>query len=105
MILVAGGTGRLGRALVPMLVGAGYQVRVMARGVSQSFLGRATASNSFEGTSPPKRTAGRRWRAVRRPCSRPQDLASRTQTHAQLTAMAPSGWVARQPQPEWSMWS
>ncbi len=37
MILVVGGTGRLGRALVPMLVGAGYHVRVMARGVSQSF--------------------------------------------------------------------
>lgn len=41
MILVVGGTGRLGRALVPMLVGAGHQVRVMARGVSQSFPGRA----------------------------------------------------------------
>jgi len=41
MILVVGGTGRLGRALVPMLVGAGHNVRVMARGVSQSFPGRA----------------------------------------------------------------
>ena len=37
MILVAGGTGRLGRALVPMLVAAGHQVRVMARGSSQPF--------------------------------------------------------------------
>ncbi len=37
MILVVGGTGRLGRALVPMLVAAGHQVRVMARGVSQPF--------------------------------------------------------------------
>ncbi|WP_326962328.1 SDR family oxidoreductase [Arthrobacter sp. MP_M7] len=31
-----GGTGRLGRALVPMLVAAGHRVRVMARGVSTS---------------------------------------------------------------------
>ena len=37
MILVVGGTGRLGRALVPMLVEAGHQVRVMARGSSQPF--------------------------------------------------------------------
>jgi uncharacterized protein YbjT (DUF2867 family) len=37
MILVVGGTGRLGRALVPLLVGAGHQVRVMARGASQPF--------------------------------------------------------------------
>jgi uncharacterized protein YbjT (DUF2867 family) len=37
MILVAGGTGRLGRALVPMLAGAGHRVRIMARGVSSSF--------------------------------------------------------------------
>ena len=41
MILVAGGTGRLGRALVPMLVDAGHQVRVMARGNSQPFPGTA----------------------------------------------------------------
>lgn len=41
MILVAGGTGRLGRALVPMLVDAGHQVRVMARGNSQPFPGAA----------------------------------------------------------------
>ncbi|MDR7161351.1 SDR family oxidoreductase [Arthrobacter sp. BE255] len=39
MILVVGGTGRLGRALVPMLVEAGHQVRVMARGASQPFPG------------------------------------------------------------------
>ena len=39
MILVVGGTGRLGRALVPLLVGSGHQVRVMARGVSQPFQG------------------------------------------------------------------
>jgi uncharacterized protein YbjT (DUF2867 family) len=37
MILVVGGTGRLGRALVPMLVGASHQVRVMARSASQPF--------------------------------------------------------------------
>ncbi|SLJ94918.1 SDR family oxidoreductase [Arthrobacter sp. P2b] len=37
MILVAGGTGRLGRALIPMLTGAGHRVRIMARGVSSSF--------------------------------------------------------------------
>lgn len=37
MILVVGGTGRLGRALVPLLVEAGHQVRVMARGASQPF--------------------------------------------------------------------
>jgi uncharacterized protein YbjT (DUF2867 family) len=37
MILVVGGTGRLGRTLVPMLVSAGHPVRVMARGVSQPF--------------------------------------------------------------------
>ncbi|MDQ0635032.1 uncharacterized protein YbjT (DUF2867 family) [Arthrobacter pascens] len=41
MILVVGGTGRLGRALVPMLVSAGHQVRVMARGGSQPFPDRA----------------------------------------------------------------
>lgn len=41
MILVAGGTGRLGRTLVPMLVDAGHQVRVMARGNSQAFPGTA----------------------------------------------------------------
>ncbi|GAC1382910.1 MAG: hypothetical protein NVSMB43_23770 [Pseudarthrobacter sp.] len=41
MILVAGGTGRLGRALVPLLVDAGHQVRVMARGNSQPFPGAA----------------------------------------------------------------
>ena len=37
MILVVGGTGRLGRAVVPLLVQAVYKVRVMARGDSQSF--------------------------------------------------------------------
>ncbi|TAP44598.1 SDR family oxidoreductase [Arthrobacter sp. S39] len=37
MILVVGGTGRLGRALVPLLVDAGHPVRVMARGSSQPF--------------------------------------------------------------------
>jgi uncharacterized protein YbjT (DUF2867 family) len=41
MILIAGGTGRLGRALVPLLVEAGHQVRVMARGASQPFPGTA----------------------------------------------------------------
>lgn len=41
MILVVGGTGRLGRALVPLLVDAGHQVRVMARGASQPFPGTA----------------------------------------------------------------
>ncbi|WP_018762028.1 SDR family oxidoreductase [Arthrobacter sp. 135MFCol5.1] len=37
MILVVGGTGRLGRAVVPLLLQAGQQVRVMARGTSQPF--------------------------------------------------------------------
>ncbi len=37
MILVVGGTGRLGRAVVPLLVQAGQRVRVMARGASQPF--------------------------------------------------------------------
>lgn len=41
MILVVGGTGRLGRAVVPLLIGAGRRVRVMARGASQAFPGRA----------------------------------------------------------------
>lgn len=35
MILVVGGTGRLGSTVVPMLVSAGHRVRVLARGVSQ----------------------------------------------------------------------
>ncbi|MDQ1052783.1 uncharacterized protein YbjT (DUF2867 family) [Arthrobacter sp. SORGH_AS 212] len=38
MILVVGGTGRLGRAVVPLLLAAGHQVRIMARGESQPFL-------------------------------------------------------------------
>ncbi|MET4145544.1 NAD(P)H-binding protein [Arthrobacter sp. UYCo732] len=46
MILVVGGTGRLGRALVPMLAGAGHQVRIMARGDSQPF--PDTASDGVE---------------------------------------------------------
>ena len=46
MILVVGGTGRLGRALVPMLVEAGHQVRIMARGSSQPF--PATAADGVE---------------------------------------------------------
>ncbi|GGH98947.1 SDR family oxidoreductase [Arthrobacter liuii] len=37
MILVVGGTGRLGRAVVPLLRAAGQQVRIMARGKSQAF--------------------------------------------------------------------
>ncbi|MDI3195664.1 SDR family oxidoreductase [Pseudarthrobacter sp. AL07] len=37
MILVVGGTGRLGRAVVPLLVQAGHKVRIMARGNSQPF--------------------------------------------------------------------
>lgn len=37
MILVVGGTGRLGRAVVPLLLAAGQQVRIMARGKSQPF--------------------------------------------------------------------
>lgn len=41
MILVVGGTGRLGRALVPLLVDAGHRVRVMARGSSQPFPDKA----------------------------------------------------------------
>jgi len=47
MILVAGGTGRLGRALVPMLLEAGHEVRVMARGVSQSLQGKASDDVEF----------------------------------------------------------
>ena len=46
MILVVGGTGLLGRTLVPMLVDAGHSVRVMARGVSQPF--PDTASDGVE---------------------------------------------------------
>jgi uncharacterized protein YbjT (DUF2867 family) len=37
MILVVGGTGRLGRAVDSLLVAAGHQVRIMARGKSQPF--------------------------------------------------------------------
>jgi len=37
MILVVGGTGRLGRAVVPLLVQGGHRVRIMARGTSQPF--------------------------------------------------------------------
>ncbi|MBX7442961.1 MULTISPECIES: SDR family oxidoreductase [unclassified Arthrobacter] len=37
MILVVGGTGRLGRAAVPLLVQSGHRVRIMARGSSQPF--------------------------------------------------------------------
>jgi uncharacterized protein YbjT (DUF2867 family) len=37
MILVVGGTGRLGRAVVPLLLAAGRRVRIMARGTSQPF--------------------------------------------------------------------
>ncbi|MDP9989129.1 uncharacterized protein YbjT (DUF2867 family) [Arthrobacter oryzae] len=37
MILVVGGTGRLGRAVVSLLLAAGQQVRIMARGKSQPF--------------------------------------------------------------------
>lgn len=37
MILVVGGTGRLGRAVVPLLLAAGHKVRLMARGSSQPF--------------------------------------------------------------------
>lgn len=46
MILVVGGTGRLGRALVPLLVEAGHRVRVMARGSSQPY--PDTADDSVE---------------------------------------------------------
>lgn len=46
MILVVGGTGQLGRTLVPLLVDAGHFVRVMARGVSQPF--PSTAPNRVE---------------------------------------------------------
>lgn len=46
MILVVGGTGRLGRAVVPLLVQASQSVRVMARGTSQPFA--ATASDGVE---------------------------------------------------------
>jgi uncharacterized protein YbjT (DUF2867 family) len=38
MILVVGGTGRLGRAVVPVFLAAGHQVRIMARGTSQPFV-------------------------------------------------------------------
>ncbi|MDQ0733053.1 SDR family oxidoreductase [Arthrobacter sp. B1I2] len=41
MILVAGGTGRLGAAIVPMLVAGGHQVRVLARGASHAFPDKA----------------------------------------------------------------
>ena len=46
MILVIGGTGRLGRALVPLLVQAGHRVRIMARGMSQPFA--TTVSDGVE---------------------------------------------------------
>ena len=46
MILVVGGTGRLGRAVVPLLVQAGHKVRIMARGNSQPFA--ATVSDGVE---------------------------------------------------------
>jgi uncharacterized protein YbjT (DUF2867 family) len=46
MILVVGGTGRLGRAVVPLLVQAGYTVRIMARGDSQPW--PETASDGVE---------------------------------------------------------
>ncbi|MBD1591569.1 SDR family oxidoreductase [Arthrobacter sp. S1_S22] len=46
MILVVGGTGRLGRAVVPLLAQAGYRVRVMARGSSRPFA--TTVSDGVE---------------------------------------------------------
>jgi uncharacterized protein YbjT (DUF2867 family) len=46
MILMVGGTGRLGRAVVPLLVQAGYTVRIMARGDSQPW--PETASDGVE---------------------------------------------------------
>ena len=46
MILVVGGTGRLARAVVPLLVQAGYRVRLMARGMSQPFA--TTVSDGVE---------------------------------------------------------
>ena len=41
MILVVGGTGRLGRAVVPLLLAAGHRVRIMARGASHAFPDKA----------------------------------------------------------------
>ena len=85
MILVAGGTGRLGRALVPMLVDAGHQVRVMARGNSQPFPG--TAAGGVE--------------LLRGDLASEEDCRKAV---AGCTAMAPSGSCTRQPPPAWNTW-
>ena len=46
MILVVGGTGVLGRRLVPLLTGSGRQVRVVARGQPSDSIGRADGVES-----------------------------------------------------------
>jgi uncharacterized protein YbjT (DUF2867 family) len=76
MILVVGGTGRLGRALVPLLVAAGHQVRVMARGASQPFPGTADDGVEYlRGDLASDADSGKRRPAAPPSCSPPRDSA------------------------------